>query len=501
MIDRIFYFLLLLFLISSCSDTIGDDQALVDPTRDGFIGISALDNSTGGGGVIAGIGGETYDTLIENPFIAVEEEPISTFSIDADGGAYSNVRDLIEMGAEIPRGAVRTEELINYFQYDYQDNGDLHPISVEGEVCESPWQSGNKMIRIGIKGRDIARADLPGSNLVFLIDRSGSMQHESKLPLLKEGLKLLVNHLREDDRVAIVTYASQPGVHLESTSVRQRDLILASIDALGAGGSTNGEGGILTAYDIAQAHFIEGGNNRIILGSDGDFNVGISDKDKLVELIEQKRDEGIFLTTLGLGRGNYRDNVMEQLANNGNGTYEYLDNLDQCRKVFVEEYNKFFTVAKDVKVQLEFNPDLVEQYRLIGYENRLLETEDFDDDTKDAGEIGAGQEITAIYEIIPTAIRNPNLPLFGIDFRYKEPNSETSVPISVQVYDEGTSFLAASESTRFAAAVASFGMFLNQSDYIHDMTLEEIELLVQLSKTYNPNAYKDGFQDLLRKLR
>jgi Ca-activated chloride channel family protein len=448
-------------------------------------------------------GTEQYNEILENNFIAVADEPVSTFSIDADGAAYSNLRRLINNNWEIPKGAVRIEEMINYFQYDYEEPNGVHPISLNGEVSSCPWTSGNKLLRIGIKGQTIQPEDYPASNIVFLIDVSGSMGSDDKLELLKDGFQLFVDQIRPKDKISIVTYASNPGVLLESTSGDEKAKIKEAINSLGAGGSTNGEGGILTAYEIAQVNFIEGGNNRIILGTDGDFNVGVSGQEELITLIEEKREEGVFLTVLGVGSGNLQEGKMEQIANHGNGTFEYIDNLDQARKVFIEEYGKFFTVAKDVKVQIEFNNQLVEKYRLIGYENRVLNEEDFEDDDKDAGEIGAGQTITALYEIIPaeTNIDPRSQPTFAIDFRYKDPDKDVSIPLALDVVDQLKSFHTSSENMRFAASVGAFGMLLLESEHKGNVSYNNVLNWANLSSTFDPFSYRQGFMDLVEKVK
>ncbi|MEM1359796.1 MAG: von Willebrand factor type A domain-containing protein, partial [Bacteroidota bacterium] len=370
---------------------------------------------------IDGYGGDTYGDFVENPFVETSLETTSTFSIDADGGSYANVRRFIEQDKRLPAaGAVRTEEMINYFNLDYPFSETNGPISLNGEVSSCPWSNGHKLVRIGIKGKELAV--LPASNFVFLIDVSGSMRSKDKLSLLKAGILRFVDQMSEEDYLSIVTYAGRSGVHLASTPGRDKDRIRAAVNDLHAGGGTNGGAGIRLAYEQAAANFIEGGNNRIILGSDGDFNVGVSDFKQLVELIERNRETGIFLSVLGLGRGNYRENLMEQLANKGNGTYEYLDQAAELERVFIQGASKFYTVAQDVKIQVKFNDRLVKAYRLLGYENRVLSNEDFTDDDKDAGEIGAGQNITALYEVIPVEGAIPRgVPCFTIDFRYKLP--------------------------------------------------------------------------------
>ncbi|MDH5398552.1 MAG: VWA domain-containing protein [Cyclobacteriaceae bacterium] len=446
--------------------------------------------------------GDRYKDIVENPFIKVSEEPVSTFSIDADGASYANVRRFLSENTPPPSGAIRTEELINYFAQDYPETNSNDPISVNGEVSLCPWQSGNKLIRIGIKGHDIPRHELPASNFVFLIDVSGSMSSDDKLHLLKEGFLLLVDELSAHDRIAIVTYAGSAGVVLESTAGDQKETIKDAIRSLGSGGSTAGAEGILSAYEIAQANLIEGGNNRVILGTDGDFNVGISNQEELITLIEGKRDLGIFLTVLGVGRGNLNDGMLEQLANNGNGTYEYIDRLEQAKKVFIYEHSKFYTAAKDVKVQVHFNSSLVEAYRLIGYENRLLNEEDFTDDKKDAGEIGVGQSITALYEIKPASSAQLRVePTFTINFRYKQPDADTSIPIDLDIFDEGKAFTHSSRHMRFTASLAGFGMLLRDSEYKGTITWNDIYDWSSQSIDYDPHGFKAEFVSIVLKMK
>lgn len=460
------YLLIMILLIAACSQ---------DPEYyfDNSYSISGFDSN----GIDPGESGDNYADFEENPFIKTSEQSVSTFSIDADGASYSNMRRFVMAEKQIPpKAALRTEELINYFNLDYLPPAGSHPIGLNGEVSQCPWNEDHKLIRIGIKGKHIARNQLPPSNFVFLIDVSGSMKNTDKLDLLKEGFKTLTDELSDQDRIAIVTYAGQAGVLLESTSGSNKTRIKNAIDQLGAGGSTAGAQGIITAYEIADQNFIEGGNNRVILGSDGDFNVGISKTEDLVKLIEEKRESGIFLTVLGVGRGNLNDAMMEQLANNGNGNYEYLDKAEQLEKVFIHEYSKFFTVAKDVKVQVTFNPDLVKEYRLIGYENRLLEEEDFENDTKDAGEIGADQSITALYEIVPVTTGDfHSKSTFTINFRYKLPDSDTSIPIDLAIFDTGNSFEQASDYLQLTASIASFSMLMRDSKHKGSTSYKKIE--------------------------
>ncbi|NIN70708.1 MAG: DUF3520 domain-containing protein [Gemmatimonadetes bacterium] len=431
---------------------------------------------------------ESYARIVENVFLSAAANPLSTFSIDVDRASYSNVRRFINQGQRPPIDAVRIEELINYFHYDYPDPDGEHPFSITTEVTDAPWNPLHKLVRIGIQGERVDTENLPPSNLVFLLDVSGSMQSPDKLPLLKASFRMLVNELRPEDRVAIVVYAGAAGLVLPSTPGDEKDTILSAIEALEAGGSTAGGEGIILAYRIAHENHIEDGNNRVILATDGDFNVGASSDAEMVRLIEEKREQGTFLTVLGFGTGNLKDSKMEQLADHGNGNFAYIDNLMEARKVLVTEMGgTLLTIAKDVKIQVEFNPSRVAAYRLIGYENRLLANEDFNDDTKDAGEIGAGHSVTALYEVIPVGVDSP-FEIRGVDslryqtpgattptsdspelmfvkLRYKEPDGEQSRLIEQPVLDSPDE---ASTDLRFAAAVAGFGMILRESEYCGD---------------------------------
>lgn len=462
---------------------------------------SLYDSSLANSGAGGDFAGEGYNEIEENPWVNTADEPVSTFSIDADGASYSNVRRFLESNIFPPKDAVRTEEIVNFFQYDYAEPNNGHPIALNGEIAECPWSSGHKLLRIGIQGMTIPREELPPANFVFLIDVSGSMGADNKLPLLKEAFTIFADYMRPEDRIAIVTYAGEAGVLLNSTPGNETATIKSAIAQLGAGGSTNGAGGIVKAYEIAQANFIQGGNNRVIVGTDGDFNVGVSDQDGLISLIEEKRESGVFLSVLGVGTGNYQDGKMEQLANNGNGTYEYIDDLDQAKKVFVDEFGKFYTVAKDVKIQVKFDPAKVLQYRLIGYENRLLNEEDFEDDTKDAGEIGAGQAITALYELVSVPA-----PLFlsssvTVDFRYKKPDSDVSLPLALDLFDNSTPFHQAGENTRFAAAAAGYGLMLRNSEYKGNLTWDNLLNWVGSAQNYDPNGYRSEFLQWIQKAK
>ena len=434
----------------------------------------------------------------ENPFVLVADEPTSTFSVDADGGSYALTRRSILEEKEWPSpDVIRIEEFINYFPLNYPKPEGPTPIAINGELSSCPWTAGHQLMRVGIQGKNIPKSEWKGSNIVLLIDVSGSMSGPDRLDLLKYGFKKMVESFEPGDRIAIVTYAGSSGVQLESTDVSDSDKIIKAINKLGAGGSTNGADGIITAYEIAEENFIPGGNNRVILGTDGDFNVGITDQDELVALIEAKREIGVFLTTVGVGSGNYQDGQLEQIANHGNGTYEYIWDEDQAEKVFVEEFQKLLTIAKDVKVQVHFDPEQVQAYRLIGYENRLLENEDFEDDTKDAGEIGANQNVTALYELIPAKASQQGAPSFTIDFRYKEPDGEESSPLELTILNQEVPFNLATENHRFTAAVAAYGMLLRNSAYSGNATLNQTLEWVQNADNFDPYQYREAFKQLI----
>jgi Ca-activated chloride channel family protein len=478
----------------------------------------SLNNGGSGRNYIAGVYGfsgdfntEEYGHISENGFKSVTADPLSTFSIDVDAASYSNVRRFINEGRLPPPDAVRIEEMINYFDYDYPAPSDEHPFSISTELSSCPWNQKRLLAHIGLQGRKIPVNELPPGNLVFLIDCSGSMQSSNKLPLLQRSFRLLVNQLRAEDRVAIVVYAGSSGLVLESTPGDKKATILQAIDRLEAGGSTNGGSGIELAYNIAFKHFIRKGNNRVILATDGDFNVGVSSDGELVRMIEKKRDKEIYLTVLGFGCGNYKDSKMEQLADKGNGNYAYIDNMHEARKVLVKELGaSLLTLAKDVKIQVEFNPTQVQAYRLVGYENRILQKEDFNDDTKDAGEIGAGHTVTALYEIVPVGVDFdlPNvdslkyqqviLPseatksdeLMTVKLRYKSPDSEKSKLLSVVVSNDAVSFANASDNFRFSAAVAEFGMLLRNSEYIGDTTYEDVFAMANSAKGKDDEGYR-----------
>jgi Ca-activated chloride channel family protein len=428
---------------------------------------------------------EAYDSLAENPFRRVAETPVSTFSADVDTASYANVRRFLNGGSLPPAGAVRIEELINYFRFEYPSATKEQPFSVTTEVADCPWNPKHRLALIGLHGRETPEGELPRRNLVFLIDVSGSMQPPDKLPLVRHGLRMLADTLTARDRVAIVVYAGASGLVLPSTRGDHKATVQQAIANLEAGGSTNGASGITLAYRVARENFIRDGVNRVVLATDGDFNVGVTSQDELVRLIEQERASGVFLSVLGVGTGNLKDSTMEKLADKGNGNYSYLDSLHEARKVLVREAGgTLVTIAKDVKLQLEFNPATVAAYRLIGYENRILQREDFNDDKKDAGEIGSGHTVTALYEIVPAGADTSDLPavdplkyqtnpqpttsatsrdLATVKLRYKDPDADVSKLISVVV---GNETRAMSTNIGFASAVAEFGMLLRQSKHV-----------------------------------
>jgi Ca-activated chloride channel homolog len=464
---------------------------------------------------------EEYDGINENIFHEAQKNPLSTFSIDVDAASYSNVRRFIQMGQRPPKDAVRIEEMVNYFDYDYpQPKGD-DPFSINTEISIAPWNTKHKLVHIGLQGKNIPKENLPASNLVFLIDVSGSMDEPNKLPLLKSSFKLLVEQLREQDRVAIVVYAGAAGLVLPSTSGAEKKKIIESLENLEAGGSTAGGAGINLAYSIAKQNFKQGGNNRVILATDGDFNVGESSNGGMERLIEQKRKDGIFLTTLGFGMGNYKDSKMEILADKGNGNYMYIDSILEAQKALVNEFGgTLFTIAKDVKLQIEFNPAKVKAYRLIGYENRMLKNEDFNNDKKDAGELGSGHTVTALYEIIPVGVESEfykiddlkyqttnvdskatkTNEIMTVKFRYKKPDEEVSKLIVHPLLDQNISFDKTSDNFRWSAAVAAFGMILRESEYVKGFTTQDVTALAQGAKGIDKEGYRIEFINLTKSM-
>ena len=408
---------------------------------------------------------EQYAAIDENRFLEANRVPLSTFAVDVDAASYSNVRRFLTSGTLPPADAVRIEELVNYFDYDYPDPAGQDPFSITTEVSAAPWNPAHRLVHVGLQGRRMSTERLPPSNLVFLVDVSGSMQSPDKLPLVQESLRMLTDQLRRQDRVAIVLYAGEAGVALPSTSGAEKATIRRAIDAMYAGGSTNGAGGITTAYETVRRNYVPGGNNRVILATDGDFNVGVSSDAQLVRLIERERNDGISLTVLGFGTGNYQDAKMEALADHGNGNYAYIDDIGEARKALVEEMaGTLHTLAKDVKIQVEFDAARVQSYRLIGYENRALAARDFRDDRKDAGELGAGHSVTALYEVVPRAGADGG-ELLTVRLRYKAPNGVHSRALSRVVPNRVTPAARASDDFRFAAAVAEWGMLLRGSRF------------------------------------
>jgi len=461
---------------------------------------------------------ESYDYISENGFKSPLNSPLSTFSIDVDAASYSNVRRNLNQGNLPPVDAVRVEELINYFTYNYKAPTNK-PFSIFTEVTECAWNSKHKLAMIGIQAKVIDMKDAKPSNLVFLLDVSGSMSSPNKLPLLKKSLKLLVNQLSEKDKISIVVYAGSAGLVLDATTCDNKAKIFTALENLQAGGSTAGGAGIKLAYKVAKENFISDGNNRIILATDGDFNIGASSDGEMQRLIEKQRESGVFITVLGFGMGNYKDSKMEKIADNGNGNYAYIDNLLEAQKVLVNEIGgTLLTIAKDVKLQVEFNPANVQSYRLIGYENRLLNDADFNDDKKDAGELGAGKTVTALYEIIPTGVKSEfstssvddlkyqktkektvnNNEIFTVKIRYKTPKGSISKLISKIVNNKAKSFDNASENLRFATSVAEFGMLLRNSKYKGTSSYKSISKIAYASKGIDEEAYRSEFIKLVK---
>lgn len=466
---------------------------------------------------------ENYDFIKENSFLDVQKNPLSTFSIDVDNASYSNVRRFLNQGQRPPADAVRIEEMVNYFNYDYpQPTGDA-PFSVITELSACPWNKANQLLHIGLQGKRVPTDQLPPSNLVFLIDVSGSMLTPDKLPLVKAGLKLLVEELRPQDQVSMVVYAGAAGLVLPSTSGKEKKKIIAALDKLEAGGSTAGGAGINLAYKVAEENFMKGGNNRVILASDGDFNVGVSSDSELQRLIEKKRETGVFLTVLGFGTGNYKDSRMEQLANKGNGNYAYIDNIREAQKVFVNEFGgTLFTIAKDVKLQLEFNPAKVKAYRLIGYENRALANEEFNDDKKDAGDMGSGHTVTALYEIVPVGAESETQTgnvdalkyqktsidpkakrtdeMLTMKLRYKAPDGDESKLMTTTVSSQAIPAAQTSDNFRFSAAVAACGMLLRDSEHKGTSSYPMVLELAKNARGKDEEGYRIEFINLVKSM-
>ena len=466
---------------------------------------------------------EEYNAINENIFHNPARTPLSTFSIDVDAASYSNIRRFITSSQMPPKDAVRIEEMINYFDYEYPQPEGQDPFSVNTELAICPWNTDHYLVHIGLQGKDIPTENLPPSNLVFLLDVSGSMNQANKLPLLKSAFKLLVDKLRPEDKVSIVVYAGAAGLVLPPTSGNQKETIINALDRLQAGGSTAGGQGIKLAYKTARQNYLPEGNNRIILATDGDFNVGESSNAGMERLIEEERKSGVFLTVIGFGMGNYKDSKMEILADKGNGNYAYIDNILEAKKVFVNEFGgTLFTIAKDVKIQVEFNPNVVQGYRLIGYENRKLRDEDFNNDKKDAGELGSGHTVTALYEIIPVGVknqytgsidplkyqeneavkkRNYGSEMMTVKLRYKQPDGNTSKLLSKIVKNKVSEFENTSDNFRFSASVAGFGMILRDSEFKGSTDFEQVIEWANTSKGQDKNGYRAEFIRLIESTR
>jgi len=456
-----------------------------------------------------------YADFEDNDFLSSSLEPLSTFSVDVDKASYSLVRKFIQDGLQPPRGAVRLEEMVNYFDYNYPNPSDGHPFNIITELTDCPWNKDSKILKLALQGKRIPATELPPSVFTFLIDVSGSMQDPSKLPLVKASLLKLLEGMRPQDKVGIVVYAGSAGVVLEPSSAGKKSVIVNKIMEMEAGGSTAGGQGIQLAYKLAEEHLVRDGNNRIILCTDGDFNVGISSESELGDLIETERKKGIFLTVLGYGMGNYKDSRLEILADKGNGNYAYIDDYSEAEKFLGKEFaGSMYTIAKDVKIQMEFNPELVKSYRLIGYENRVLAAQDFNDDKKDAGEIGAGHTVTALYEIradekfckrvdslkyqksnVSQIVSNE---IGTVKFRYKKPDGNESILITKTLSDKSTAFQQADESTRFAISVAAFGMTLRKSEYIKDLSISGIIDLASASSSYDEEGHRADFISMMK---
>ncbi len=463
---------------------------------------------------------ESYAEWTENPFESPKTAPLSTFSIDVDNASYTNIRRFINNGQPVPKDAVRVEEMVNFFKYQYPQPQREHPFSINTEYSQSPWNPKHKLLKIGLQGKDIPTDNLPASNMVFLVDVSGSMDADNKLPLLKESMKVLVKQLRSQDKVSIVVYAGAAGVVLEPTSGDEKEKIMEAFDDMTAGGSTAGGEGLELAYKMAQQNFIRGGNNRIVLATDGDFNVGKSSDGDMTSLIEEKRKSGIFLTVLGFGMGNYKDSKMEILADKGNGNYAYIDNIQEANRFLGKEFKgSVYAIAKDVKIQVEFNPTHVQAYRLIGYENRRLQAEDFKNDAIDAGELGSGHTVTALYEIIPvgvesdyapsdlkytmvkTAEKNYSTELATIKFRYKKPDGDKSIEMVSTIEDKALPLPNTSPDFRFSSAVAWFGLKLRDSKYVSNKDSDEIRKLAKSGLAYDQDGYRSEFVRLTESVK
>ena len=464
---------------------------------------------------------ESYENFTENPFESAQTNPVSTFSIDVDNASYTNIRRFLNNGQTVPKDAVRIEEMINFFKYDYAQPKGKHPFAIHTEYSDAPWNPNHKLLKIGLKGKEIPTDKLPKSNFVFLVDVSGSMEAPNKLPLLKSSLKVLLDELRPDDRVSIVYYANNVGVLLEPTKASEKQKIVKVIDEMYASGGTSGGGGIELAYEMAEKHFIKNGNNRIILATDGDFNIGKSSDEEMQNLIEEKRKSGVFLTCLGFGMGNYKDSKLMTLSEKGNGNYAYIDNIQEANRFLGKEFRgNMFAIAKDVKIQIEFNPAHVQAYRLVGYESRKLRNEDFANDAVDAGELGSGHTVTALYEVIPvgveskfysqepdlkytknTAKNNYQNELATVKFRYKKPKEDKSIEMVQTIKNQSISLSRASKDFKFASAVAWFGLKLRDSKLITNKETKDIVKLAKQGIQNDDDGYKAEFVRLAESVK
>jgi len=516
---QIFSMGLTMLLLIGCKRSDGNAEATTDLADSAYMEIenpTAYDSEA----PVANDNTESYAEVPENPFESPKTAPLSTFSIDVDNASYTNIRRFINNGQPVPKDAVRVEEMVNFFKFRYPQPADQHPFSINTEYSESPWNPQHKLLKIGLQGKDIPMTNLPASNLVFLIDVSGSMDEDNKLPLLKESMKIAVKELRAKDKVSIVVYAGSAGVVLSPTDGDDTDTILEAFDDLKAGGCTAGGEGIELAYKLAEQNFIKDGNNRVIIATDGNFNVGASSDEAMEDLIEVKRKSGIFLTVLGYGMGNYKDSKMELLADKGNGNYAYIDNLQEANRFLGKEFKgSMYAIAKDVKVQVEFNPKHVQAYRLIGYENRRLQAEDFKNDAIDAGELGSGHTVTALYEIIPAGVDSDYLPsdlkytkvketktstyaeeLATIKFRYKKPDGDKSIEMVDVIADKAVALENSSADFKFGSAVAWFGLKLRESKLIANHSTAAIKKLAQSGLANDVDGYRAEFVRLIESI-
>lgn len=482
---KLFYFIAVIAAACAVTSCMSDDFQL-----EGFL--PEMDGSYTG---IPGEG-DRFDELKENDFVRTTDQNVSTFSVDADGASYAYMRRCLRSGMLPSQYSVRIEEYLNYFTFNYPEPAGDHTVGINAEVGRCPWNEDHRLIRLGLKGRSMKASQMPDANFVFLIDISGSMSPVDKLPLLKKSLLVLVDKLRPTDRVSIVTYSGEVKLLLESTPVKDADKIRKAVSKLTASGSTAGGEAMKMAYEEALANFIEGGNNRVIMGTDGDFNVGVTSTEALMEMVQDFASKGVYLTICGFGSGNLNDSMLETVSNNGNGTYEYIDSEDEMTKVFVNERSKFYSVANDTKVQVTFDSTKVYSYRLIGYENRALSEDDFENDDKDAGEIGAGQTVTALYEIVPAEGFSEGGTLAVFDVRYKKALGEESIPLSMEVMYEDTLDEVPTELD-FAAGVAAYGMILRDSKYKGTATYEMAFDLVGTGLGYDPYGYRLQLQTMI----